>query len=282
MSNAANPMNTTNPKITEAANFLRDRIKEKPLIGMITGTGLTQLTDTMHIDQTIPYEQIPHFPRSTVAGHAGILLSGSIEGRAVVAMQGRFHIYEGYTVNEVTFPVRVMANLGAKYLFISSAAGGLNPYFKPGDLMLVTDHINLTGSNPLIGRNLEESRSTFTDMTSAYDKDLIALAREKALEERIHLNQGVYVGITGPSLETPAETRFLRTIGSDAVGMSTVNEVIEAVDSGLKVLTIVAITNTNLPDCMKATSIEEVIAHAEKASPALTRLLTGIIKGLEK
>lgn len=274
--------NSIDPKITEAANFLRHRIKGKPLIGMITGTGLTQLTDTIDIDQTIPYEQIPHFPRSTVAGHAGILLSGSIEGRAVVAMQGRFHIYEGYTVNEVTFPVRIMANLGAKYLFISSAAGGLNPHFKPGDLMLVTDHINLTGSNPLIGRNLEESRSTFTDMTSAYDKDLIALAREKALKEGIHLNQGVYVGITGPSLETPAETRFLRTIGSDAVGMSTVNEVIEAVHSGLKVLTIVAITNTNLPDCMKAASIEEVIANAEKASPALTRLLTGIIKDLEK
>jgi purine-nucleoside phosphorylase len=147
-------------------------------------------------------------------------------------MQGRFHIYEGYTVSEITFPVRVMASLGVKYLFISSAAGGLNPHFSPGELMLVTDHINLTSNNPLIGRNLEESGSSFIDMTSAYDKDLIALAREKAIEQGIHLNQGVYVGITGPSLETPAETRFLRTIGSDAVGMSTVNEVIEAVYHG--------------------------------------------------
>jgi len=276
-----NTTNTTNPKITEAASFLRERIKKKPLIGMITGTGLAQLTDTMDIDQNIPYEQIPHFPKSTVAGHAGILLSGTIAGKPILAMQGRFHIYEGYTIYEITFPVRVMANLGVRYLLISSAAGGLNPHFKPGELMLVTDHINLTGNNPLIGRNLEQSGSTFIDMTSAYDKDLIALARGKALEEGIHLNQGVYVGITGPSLETPAETRFLRTIGSDAVGMSTVNEVIEAVHSGLKVLTIVVITNTNLPDCMKAASIEEVIANARKASPALTRLLTGIIKDLE-
>jgi len=274
-------VNPTNPQITEAANFLRERIKKEPLIGMIIGTGLAQVTDTMDIDQNIPYEQIPHFPKSTVAGHAGILLSGTIAEKPILAMQGRFHIYEGYTIYEITFPVRVMANLRVKYLLISSAAGGLNPHFKPGELMLVTDHINLTGNNPLIGRNLEQSGSTFIDMTSAYDKHLIALAREKALEKGIHLNQGVYVGITGPSLETPAETRFLRTIGSDAVGMSTVNEVIEAVHSGLKVLTIVAITNTNLPDCMKAASIEEVIANARKASPALTRLLTGIIKDLE-
>lgn len=275
-------MKITNPKVTEAAKFIRGRIKGEPLIGMITGTGLSELTGTMEIDGNIAYEEIPHFPKSTIAGHAGILLSGGIAGRYIVAMQGRFHIYEGYTVHEVTFPVRVMATLGAKYLFISSAAGGLNPHFRPGELMVVTDHINLTGNNPLIGRNLEESGSSFADMTSAYDRDLIALAREKAREEGIHLNQGVYVGITGPSLETPAETRFLRSIGSDAVGMSTVNEVIEAIYSGLRVLTIVAITNVNLPDCMAGTSIEEVIATAEKASPALTRLLTGIIKDLEK
>jgi len=272
----------TNAKITEAANFIRKRVKEGPLVGIITGTGLAQLADTMEIDQSIPYEQIPHFPKSTTAGHAGILLSGVIAGRPVLAMQGRFHIYEGYTVNEVTFPVRVMASLGSKYLFISSAAGGLNPHFKPGELMLVTDHINLTGNNPLIGRNLEGSGSSFTDMTSAYDKDLITLAKGKALEEGIHLNQGVYVGVTGPSLETPAETMFLRTIGADAVGMSTVNEVIEGVHSGLRVLTIVAVTNVNLPDCMSGTSIEEVIANAGKASPSLARLFTIIIQGLEE
>ncbi len=277
-----NLTNTTNPEITEAADYIRERIKRKPLIGMITGTGLGNLTDNIEIDQDIPYSQIPHFPESTVDSHAGILLSGIIAGKSILAMQGRFHIYEGYTVNEITFPVRVMAALGVKYLFISSAAGGLNPNFRPGELMLLTDHINLTGNNPLIGRKLDESGAGFTDMTSAYDKDLIALAGEKAIEEEINLNQGVYVGITGPSLETPAETRFLRMIGADAVGMSTVNEVIEAVHSRLKVLAIVAITNINLPDCMTGTSIEEVIANAGNAAPTLARLLTEIIKDLEK
>ncbi|MCK4792031.1 MAG: purine-nucleoside phosphorylase [Desulfobacteraceae bacterium] len=277
-----NLTNTTNPKITEAANFIRERIKRKPLIGMITGTGLGNLTDSMEIDQNISYSQIPHFPESTVDSHAGILLSGIIAGKSILAMQGRFHIYEGYTVNEITFPIRVMAALGVKYLFISSAAGGLNPHFRPGELMLLTDHINLTGNNPLIGRNFDESGAGFTDMTSAYDKDLIALARKKAIEEGINLNQGVYVGITGPSLETPAETKFLRIIGADAVGMSTVNEVTEAVHSGLKVLAIVAITNINLPDFMTGTSIKEVIANASKAAPTLARLLTEIIKDLEK
>lgn len=277
-----NLTNTTNQKITEAANFIRERIKRKPLIGMITGTGLGSLTDNMEIDQNISYSQIPHFPESTVDSHAGILLSGIIAGKSILAMQGRFHIYEGYTVNEITFPVRVMAALGVKYLFISSAAGGLNPHFRPGELMILTDHINLTGNNPLIGRNFDETGAGFTDMTSTYNRDLIALAREKAIEEGINLNQGVYVGITGPSLETPAETRFLRMIGADAVGMSTVNEVIEAVHSGLKVLAIVAITNINLPDCVTGTSIEEVIANARKAASILARLLTKTIKDLEK
>ncbi|UCH00213.1 MAG: purine-nucleoside phosphorylase [Deltaproteobacteria bacterium] len=269
-------------KTTETATFIKERIKRDPLIGMITGTGLANLTDTMEIDLDIPYEQIPHFPRSTVAGHAGILVSGSMAGKPILAMQGRFHIYEGYTVEEITFPVRVMATLGVKYLFIFSAAGGLNPDFVPGELMLLTDHINLTGSNPLIGGNLGEFGPRFPDMTSAYDKDLIALAREKAIEEGIALNQGVYVGITGPSLETPAETRFLRSIGADAVGMSTVNEVIVAVHSALKVLAIVAITNVNIPDSMTGTSIEEVITNARKASPCLARLFRKIIEDLER
>ncbi len=280
--NTTNAMNPTNPKITEAANFIRERITREPLIGMITGTGLAKLTDNIEVDQSIPYDQIPHFLKSTVAGHANTLLSGIIEGKPILAMQGRFHIYEGYRIDEITFPVRVMAKLGVKYLFISSAAGGLNPNFMPGELMILTDHINLTGNNPLIGRNLEEFGPRFPDMISAYDHNLIALTRGKALEEGINLNQGVYVGITGPSLETPAETKFLRTIGGDAVGMSTVNEVIAAVHSGLKVLAIVAITNINLPDCTTATSIEEVIANAKKASPPLARLLKRVIKDLEE
>lgn len=269
-------------KVNEAANFIRDRIHNQPLIGMITGTGLGDLTSIMGIDKQIPYEKIPHFPKSTVEGHAGILISGNLLEKSILAMQGRFHIYEGYAVDEITFPVWVMAHLGVKFLFVLSAAGGLNPLFRPGELMLITDHINLTGYNPLIGKNTGELGSRFPDMSSAYDKDLISLSREKALEEGIVLHQGIYVGITGPSLETPAETKFLRLIGADAVGMSTVNEVIAAVHCGLRVLAIVAITNRNLPDCMTGTSIEEVISNAKKASPLLRKLLMVIIKGLEK
>lgn len=268
--------------INETIDFIKGRINRKPLVGMITGTGLDSVTDSMDTEQEIPYKEIPNFPQSTVPGHAGMLLSGTLGGKNVVAMNGRFHIYEGYNVAEVTFPVRVMARLGVKYLFISSAAGGLNPRFEPGELMLVLDHINLTGNNPIIGRNIGDPGSRFPDMSQGYNKGLISLAVEKAVQEGIRMNSGVYIGITGPSLETPAETKFFRNIGGDAIGMSTVNEVIEAVHCGLKVLTIVAITNINLPDCMQGTSIKEVMSYAGKASPALARLFASIIKGLEK
>jgi purine-nucleoside phosphorylase len=268
-------------KIKKAADFLSSRIEATPLIGMVTGTGLADLTRFMAVDQVVSYEDIPHFPKSTVPGHAGLLQSGHLSGKSMLAMQGRFHIYEGYTVNEVTFPIKVMALLGVRYLLIFSAAGGLDPHFRPGELMLVTDHINLTGHNPLIGRNAEDPGTRFPDMSSAYDRELAASAMKAALINGVHLHQGVYAGITGPSLETPAETKFLRLIGADAVGMSTVNEVIEAVHSGIRVLAIVAITNRNIPDCMAPISIEEVIAIAEKASPLLTRLLGAIIEDLE-
>jgi purine-nucleoside phosphorylase len=267
--------------ISEAGDFLSRQIQAKPLIGMITGTGLSDLAQVMDTRHTISYEDIPHFPKSTVPGHAGLLLSGSLSGKSILVMQGRFHIYEGYTVEEVTFPVRLMALLGVRYLLISSAAGGLDPHFRPGGLMLVTDHINLTGNNPLIGRYMEDPGRRFPDMSSAYDRELAALAMKTALIKGIHLHQGIYVGITGPSLETPAETRFLRLIGGDAVGMSTVNEVIEAVHSGMRVLAIVAITNRNLPDCMAPISIEEILANAKKASLMLTRLMKAIIEDVE-
>jgi len=195
-------------------------------------------------------------------------------------MQGRFHIYEGYTVEEVTFPVRVMALLNVKHLLIFSAAGGLDPHFRPGDLMLITDHLNLTGHNPLIGREVVDPRLRFPDMSAAYNSELAALAKKAALTNGINLHQGVYAGIIGPSLETPAETRFLRLIGADAVGMSTVNEVIEAVHLGMRVLAIVVITNRNIPDCMEPISIEEVLANAQSASSALARLLKAIIEDL--
>ncbi len=268
-------------KIKEAADFLSRRIEAAPLIGMITGTGLADLAQVMDIEHTISYGDIPYFPKSTVPGHAGLLQSGRLSGKSMLVMQGRFHIYEGYTVNEVTFPVRVMALLGVRHLIIASAAGGLDPHFRPGELMLVSDHINLTGHNPLIGRNLEDPALRFPDMSSAYDGELSALAMKAALDNGVHLHQGVYAGIAGPSLETPAETRFLRLIGADAVGMSTVNEVIEAIHSGMRVLAIVAITNRNIPDCMAPLSIEEILANAKKASPALTRLLITIIEDLE-
>ncbi len=267
-------------KIKQAADYIGKIIDKRPEIGIITGTGLSGITDIMEIDHYISYEEIPHFPEPTVAGHPGNLLFGAVESRPVIAMQGRFHLYEGYTVQEVVFPARVMAKLGVKYLFIASAAGGLNPDFRPGELMIIKDHINLTGENPLMGDTLEEVGSRFIDMTAAYDKFLINMAREKAVQEGILLNQGIYVGITGPSLETPAETRFLRLIGGDAVGMSTVNKVIASVHSGLKVLAVAAVTNVNLPDCMKPTSIEEVISNAQLASPLISRLFRAIIKDL--
>ena len=261
-------------------DFIKERIKGKPLVGMVTGTGLDSVANFIDIQKEIPYRDIPNFPQTTVPGHGGLLRYGTIDEKNILVMNGRFHIYEGYTVTEVTLPIRIMALLGIKYLFISSAAGGLNPQFKPGDLMLVLDHINLTGNNPLIGRNEEGSGLRFPDMSHAYDRGLISLARENAIRQGIKVDSGVYIGITGPSFETPAETRFFRNMGCDAIGMSTVNEVIEAAHYALRVLAILAITNVNLPDCMHPTSIEEVMSNADKASSELARLFESIIKGL--
>jgi len=268
------------PKIREASEFILSRISSPPRVGLITGTGLGGLTSAMAADLRIPYEEIPHFPRSTTAGHQGTLAFGRVGGANVMAMEGRFHLYEGYSAEEVTFPVRVMSHLGADVLMISSAAGGLNPLFEPADLMAVTDHINLTGRNPLVGPNLDAFGPRFPDMSRVYDRDLLALAREKALDLRISLKEGVYAGILGPSLETPAETRYLRAVGADAVGMSTVPEVIVGVHCGMKILVIVAISNVNLPDCMKETSIDEVIATARRAGDKLAPLLEAILTRL--
>ena len=267
-------------KIREAMDFLASKMTGLPEIGMITGTGLGSLTQKMAVDFRLPYEEIPHFPISTIEGHEGTLVVGNLAGRSIVAMEGRFHIYEGYTPREITFPVRVMAMLGVKYLLISSAAGGLNPQFETGDLMIVTDHINLTGDNPLTGPNLDSFGPRFPDMTRVYDPDLIRMVREKSLKSGILIRQGVYAGLVGPSLETSAETRFLRITGADAVGMSTVSEAIVAAHCGLKIVAIAVITNVNLPDCMKQTSIEEVIAIARQAGSSLSALWERIIKDL--
>jgi len=259
-------------QIEEASAFLSSKSGIAPKVGMIFGTGLGLLAERIDAAVRIPYEAIPHFPRSTIPGHRGNLVFGNLGQKPIVAMDGRFHIYEGYTPQEVTFPVRVMARMGVRVLLISSAAGGLNPLFGPGDLMLVTDHINLTGLNPLIGPNLDGYGPRFPDMCGTYDPVLRALARSTALDMGISLKEGVYAGILGPSLETPAETRFLRATGADAVGMSTVLEVIAGAHSGLRIMAIVAITNVNLPDCMGPISIEEVIRRANEAGQALSRV----------
>ncbi|MBN1277136.1 MAG: purine-nucleoside phosphorylase [Deltaproteobacteria bacterium] len=267
-------------KFDSAAEFISSRMKDKPEIGMITGTGLGSVAERISVDFNLPYSEIPHFPVSTVEGHGGKLIFGELAGKTVIVMDGRFHIYEGYSPWEVTLPVRVMATLGIEYLFISSAAGGLNPQFNSGDLMIVTDHINLTGTNPLIGPNLVPFGPRFPDMSQAYNPDMVLIGREKALELGILIRQGVYAGLSGPSLETPAETRFLRLIGADAVGMSTVSEVIVGIHCGLKVMAIAAITNINLPDCMSRISIEQVIETAHKAGSSLSLLWEKIIRGM--
>jgi purine-nucleoside phosphorylase len=268
--------------IADAVDFLKSKVKLAPRVGLITGTGLGDVIRDVKVAFRLSYEEVPHFPRSTTAGHRGTLAFGRLAECPVVAMEGRFHLYEGYSPQEITFPIRVMSKLGVKILMIFSAAGGLNPCFEPGDAMMATDHINLTARNPLIGANLDEFGPRFPDMSCVYDRELMAITREEALKCGILLREGVYAGILGPSLETPAETRFLRMIGADAVGMSTVLEVIAAVHSGLRVILIAAITNVNLPDCMKSISLEEVIANANKAGAKLALLLERVIAKLPR
>lgn len=275
------PVDAMTRQVQEAADFLATRTRIKPRIGMILGTGLGGLTDNMSSAVRVPYPLIPHFAVSTIQGHRGNLVIGKLGRRPVVAMDGRFHIYEGYSPKEITFPIRLMAKMGVTVMLISSAAGGLNPLFHPGELMIVTDHINLTGMNPLIGPNMESFGPRFPDMSRAYDKSLITLATQNALRLKMELRQGVYAGVLGPSLETPAETRFLRIAGADAVGMSTVLEVIAAIHCGMRVMAIVAITNVNLPDCMERISFKEVVGRGRKAGVSLGRLWLSIVSSLK-
>lgn len=273
-------MKTLREKITEAASFVETYIKRPPDIGIILGTGLGGLSQKIQIDASIDYSKIPHLPVSTVQSHQGRLLIGRLSGKTVMAMQGRFHLYEGYTAQEVSSPVRVMRSLGIKTLIVSNAAGGINPLFATGDIMLIADHINLTGVNPLIGPNIDEWGPRFPDMSQTYDSHLIALAVDVSLKKGIRVRKGVYAGLRGPSLETPAETRFLKSIGADAVGFSTVCEVIAALHAGMRVLGISVITNINLPDQPVPASVDEIIAVAQKQAPVLELIVTEVIRDL--
>jgi purine-nucleoside phosphorylase len=273
-------MNALYQSIQDAARFLRGAISAQPEAAIILGTGLGGITNHISVTDRIPYNQLPHFPESTVQGHKGDLVFGTMAGRSVVVMQGRFHYYEGYTLQEATLPVRIMRELGARFLFVNSAAGGLNPHFKPGDVMIVTDHINLLGDNPLRGVTDDRLGDRFPDMSRPYDEDLIQKAQQAAQELKEPVALGVYAAVAGPSLETRAETRMLRMLGADAVGMSTVPEVIVGCQVGFRTLALAAITNVNLPDAMEPVSIEKVIATAAAAQPRLAAILEGTLQRL--
>lgn len=260
-------------KISEAKDFIASKSKIKPKIGIILGTGLGALAKEIKVESSIPYKDIPHFPVSTVYGHEGKLVLGSLGGKKVTAMQGRFHYYEGYSLQEVTFPVRVMKAMGADTLVVSNACGGMNPLFSRGDIMVMEDHINLFGDNPLRGPNDDSLGPRFPDMSEPYSRELIGLAEQVALEAGIKLQKGVYVGVQGPNLETRAEYRFLRGIGADVVGMSTVPETIVAVHSGMRVLGLSVVTDLCLPDALKPASHIEIVKTASKAEPKLTKLM---------
>jgi len=267
-------------RVQAAARTIRDRSPRRPAAAIILGTGLGGLAKENKAEVVIPYEEIPGFPLSTVEAHAGRLILGSLSGRPVVAMQGRFHRYEGYSLQQVTFPVRVMHALGAETLVVSNACGGMHPLWAPGDLMLIADHINLIGDNPLIGPHDDRLGPRFPDMSQPYAESLRAMARKLALELGITLREGVYVAVTGPNLETRAEYRMLRAMGADVVGMSTVPEVIVAVQEGMKVLGISIITDQCLPDALEPASLEKIIAVANRAEPSLTRLVSGVVERL--
>lgn len=264
--------------LESATAAIRERTDVVPDAAIILGTGLSGLAAHIESEVVIPYEEIPFFPVSTVESHAGRLLVGRLEGKSVVAMQGRFHSYEGYSLRQVTFPVRVLKALGADTLIVSNACGGMNPLWEPGDLMLIADHIDLLSGNPLIGPNVDELGPRFPDMLNAYDPDLRKAARDEALRLGIRLHEGVYVAVTGPNLETPAEYRMLRTLGADVVGMSTVPEVIVARHSAMRVLGISIITDACLPDALEPVNIERIIATANAAEPKLTELVRVIVE----
>jgi purine-nucleoside phosphorylase len=268
-------------QIDEVANAVRSRTKHQPKIALILGSGLGALADSISDPDLIPFHDLPHWPRSTVPGHAGRLVIGELENQSVLVMQGRIHFYEGYSMSQVTLPIRVMQRLGINILIVTNAAGAINPDFVPGDLMLITDNLNLVGMmgfNPLIGPNMSEFGPRFPDMSQSYDRQLCVLAREAAIETSVGLREGVYAGLSGPSFEGPADLRFLHAIGADAVGMSTVSEVIVARHGGTRVLGISGISNKANLDGNTSTSHEEVLEAGTHMVPKLEKILRAVLR----
>jgi purine-nucleoside phosphorylase len=270
-------------QIDQAAETIRKRISHQPRVGLILGSGLNSLADSVQNAEVIPYSQLPYWPVSTVQGHAGQLVIGELEGQSVLVMQGRIHFYEGYGMSQITLPVRVMLRLGLEMMFVTNAAGGVNPDFVPGDVMLITDHLNLIGmmgANPLMGPNIDELGPRFPDMSQAYDRELMTVARQVAANENIPLREGVYCALSGPSFEGPADLRFLRMAGADAVGMSTVPEVIVARHGGLRVLGFSGISNKANLDGSTATTHEEVMEAGKFITPKMEKIIRGVLRSL--
>ncbi len=266
-------------KIEESAAFIKSKWSGTPQAGIILGTGLGPLVEQIEVEAAIEYGDIPHFPRSTATAHRGRLVCGKLNGLSVMAMEGRFHMYEGYPLDIITLPVRVMKKLGADLLVVSNACGGMNPYYKCGDVMIIEDQINLMGGNPLIGINDDRLGPRFPDMCEPYTKALIERAQEVARKEDFVVHTGVFVAVAGPNLETRAEYRFLRTIGADVVGMSTVPEVLVAVHSGMRVVGFSVITDMCFPDSLEPANIPQIIANANAAEPKLRKLVMGVLAG---
>lgn len=264
-------------KIKSTAKYIKEQTNFDPSVGIILGTGLGGLVKEIEVACELPYESIPDFPVSTVEGHSGKLIFGELGGKKVVAMQGRFHAYEGYTMNEVVFPVRVMKYLGISTLFVSNASGGVNPDFEIGDPMIITDHINMFGSNPLLGPNMDELGTRFPDMSDAYDAGMIHMAKQIAKENNIKVQEGVYLGLSGPCLETPAEYKMVRILGGDTVGMSTVPEVIAARHMRIPCFAISIITDLGVPGKIVKVTHEDVQRAAEKSEPHMTLLMRELI-----
>ena len=264
----------------EAVAFIKERLPIDPEYLLILGTGLGQLAEEMTVEVELPYEEIPHFPVSTVESHAGKLLIGYLGGKSIMAMQGRFHYYEGYSMNQIAFPVRVAKMLGIQTLLVSNACGGLNPNFERGDIMLINDHINFLGDNPLIGPNDPDLGPRFPDMSQPYTERLLATAEQVALDAGIKMHQGVYLAVSGPMMETKAEYRYMRQLGADVVGMSTVPEVIAAVHMSMEVLGVSVITDECFPDALEPVSLDDVLEAAAMAEPQLTRVVVGVLERL--